>query len=446
MGKTAVKQKQGRRAPRARSEQGMPDCTVPARSADPVVVCPHCLTSAPASQFMPARFEEPSRFECPVCERQIEVRDFIESAARIREEGARSREIMAPIDHRTAQIERLRQRMPFEFLKKLIARIALAYSKKHEDEFTRSQKAKKDERALSGFESSCYYLSTWFALTGRSLRGESSGADRSWALSAKLVDGTLAVQSASSFSITRGLQAEWLVCQALDRATRTIPELANMQLCTNVFLPNPNANELDRGILGNNSYRHIKGGLGGLRPLYNQIDNLAITQHAVYVIEVKSRVGDIVVERGNVPRQILPDGTRKSLARAVQQCEAHASSFATDYPAIPFERIFELTVFAHCDSLENPRDTFYDNVLVSACGGGREACGLDDPAAAPFIQAIAQQERELAGLEPLFTLDEMRVMATKIRKHNGDINGKKEQLHLERLELLEAARKERWRR
>lgn len=431
MGKVKRKQHQGCKPPRRHMPNSMPECTESIEPFDPTAICPHCLNKAAVSQFQIDRFEQPGVFVCPACQKRIEPQDYAAARAHIKAEAEWARTAVQPINNRIASMERLRQRMPFTFLKRLVARVSSAYCNAHQKELIQDRDAQRVSRTAGIFPTSAYYLSSWFSLTGRALTHKTADEKlSSWSLRCNLADNAVAVQGADARPTTRGVHAEWLTHNALDLGIRSGDLPGDMQLCTNIYLPNPHANEQERICFGSSSFGRYSNYLNSVKPLYTQIDCLAITRHAVYVFEVKSRAGDIRVNQNNSPSRTLPDGTTNSLMPAVQQCEAHASAFATMYPNIPFERIFELTIFANCDSFESPHADFKNNVLVSTCSDTE----------APFIHAIARQEQALASKEPLFSLDEAQSMATTIRQRYGDINGKKERLHMERIALLSTLR------
>lgn len=431
MGKSQRKQHQGRKPPRRHMPNSMPECTESSEPFDPTVICPHCLNKAAASQHQTDRFGQPGVFVCPTCRARIEPQDYAAARARIKAEAERTCNAVQPVNNRIAGMERLRQRMPFALLKRLVARISAAYCNAHQTELVQDRDARRALRAVDAFPASAYYLSSWFSLTGRPLSHKAADKSlSSWSLRCDLAGNAIAVQGADNRPTTRGVHAEWLVHNALDLGIRNGDLPSDMQLCTNIYLPNPHANEQERICYGSSFFGRGSSYLNSIKPLYTQIDCLAITRRAIYVLEVKSRGGDIRVNQNNSPARALPDGTTNSLMPAVQQCEAHASAFATMHPAIPFERIFELTVFANCNSFESPHADFKNNVLVSTCSDAH----------APFIHAIARQEHALASKEPLFSLDEVQSMATTIRQRYGDINGKKERLHMERIALISTLR------
>lgn len=433
MGKTEKKAHQGRRAPRTHVDSALPCSDKECEELDPRARCPHCMRTAPVSAFRPRedRFRHPDRFICPACGSKVASSDYFETARRIESERSDAADAARPVLRRIEALEAARERARMRPWRSVLELGARAYRALNRGVLERDGRARAGARVLPDLKRSCYHLSSWFSLTGIPASHRGSRSLRPWTLRPEIVSGGLAVLPGNASSTTRGIQAEWLVYHALEQAMAASELPAEAALCPNIYLANPNACEHDRCLSQASGLRAERDAFRGLRPLYSQIDCLLLTAHAVYVIEVKSRLGDIEVRPGCVPRQTTPAGRTVGLARDVRQCENHASAFATGFPEIPYDRIFELTVYAHCDSFSSERTGFEDNVLVSVC----------DADGGPFTAAIAEQERKLAADEPLWTPAELEELAVSLRSRFGDVTGKKKQLHIERLGLLDHARR-----
>lgn len=77
-------------------------------------------------------------------------------------------------------------------------------------------------------------------------------------------------------------------------------------------------------------------------------------------------------------------------------------------------------------SMANERPWMVDNACVAALGCKGES----------FIEVIEDAERCLQGLSPLFSKDELGRFSDCLIRECGDLNGRKEFLHLERLQKL----------
>ena len=239
MGKSQRKQHQGRKPPRRHMPNSMPECTESSEPFDPTVICPHCLNKAAASQCQTDRFGQPGVFVCPTCRARIEPQDYAAARARIKAEAERTCNAVQPVNNRIASMERLRQRMPFALLKRLVARVSAAYCNAHQTELVQDRDARRALRAVDAFPASAYYLSSWFSLTGRPLSHKAADKSlSSWSLRCDLAGNAIAVQGADNRPTTRGVHAEWLVHNALDLGIRNGDLPSDMQLCTNIYLPN----------------------------------------------------------------------------------------------------------------------------------------------------------------------------------------------------------------
>ena len=76
--------------------------------------------------------------------------------------------------------------------------------------------------------------------------------------------------------------------------------------------------------------------------------------------------------------------------------------------------------------MANERPWMIDNACVAALGCEGES----------FIDVIEDAERNMQGLPPLFSKDELDRFSDSLIKESGDPNGRKEFLHLERLQKL----------
>lgn len=151
---------------------------------------------------------------------------------------------------------------------------------------------------------------------------------------------------------------------------------------------------------------------------FSQVDMVLLTCRAAYVFEVKSRCKEVRWD----PRRDGATGGGKAgrrLAGALGQLADHAYVLQQNIPAYPYERVYEVLLYAEVDDFASAQ-SFVDNVIVADIRGCELSCA----------GAIEQVEREL---EPLMTAAELRDVATTVRERFGDRDLRKRQMHLMRL-------------
>lgn len=168
-------------------------------------------------------------------------------------------------------------------------------------------------------------------------------------------------------------------------------ERACVRICISETVVRTSCSRGHRGAWSGSRFGYLRT-RGALKPLFSQIDCAVITEHAVYILEVKSCYAHVAVDaNGNV---LSYAGTEDSVDRNkspwnrngdVRQCARHASASATRYPQIPFERIFEIVVYVDPFSMANERPWMVDNACVAALGCKGES----------FIEVIEDAERGL---------------------------------------------------
>ncbi len=400
---------------------------------DPSVVCPHCLGAFVLSTAMLSGW----RTVCPHCGMVIAPGDYDERRAEISKNASAASGAASPILSRRNRIAAKHFKTRFSLLKHWYAWRIRRINEDNQEVLVAWDKAKRQLSAAEQFAFSRYYTSSWFQLTGKPLeRGEIDPLEPYRLMSRYGEEGQYRLKAAKGKNrVGRGLQAEWFVYSTLDERVHAEGALRGARVCPNLYIGNGSADELQQGSSG--SWSGSRFGYlrtrGTLRPLFSQIDCAVLTEHAVYILEVKSCYAHVAVDaNGNVlsyaGTKDLVDRNKSSRNRNgdVRQCARHASAFATRYPQIPFERIFEIVVYVDPFSMANERPWMIDNACVATLGCEGES----------FIDVIEDMERSLQGLSPLFSKDELDRFSDCLVGESGDPNGRKEFLHLERLRKL----------
>ena len=419
MGKTVKKQHQGRRVPR--EVQALPDSPLDLRRVDPEVVCPHCLASFNASALGGSHLER----SCPRCEERISGGDYDAARSAVLEALAAAQEAAAPAHEKLDRLAKKEGASRWGLLKRWYRWRMAPVGRRYEDVLTRERQLAQKRRLVKGFARSRYYASPWFNLTGAALAREARGPLEAYELRpAYGQDESYSIRSCDRQGEGKGLLGEWRVFEALAQAASEgrLAEGGSVQLCPNLYLPNmaPRPNDV-----------------GGRRPgppqaLYRQVDCILLTERAVYIFEAKSWRRDIHISSGKRAGKRTGKHKGQSIEHSPQQCAGHADAFAELYPAIPFDRVYELVVYVDPASFANDRHAFYRNACSSVLGDG-DRCGPRN-----FIDVIAEEEDRLAHEAPLFEPGELERVGDEIRARFGDVNGRKEYLHRERLQSIEA--------
>lgn len=400
---------------------------------DPSVVCPHCLELFTLSTAALSGW----RTVCPHCEMIIVPGDYDERRAEISKDASVASKAASPILSCRNRIAAKHFKTRFSLLKRRHAWRIRRINENNWEVLEAWDKARHELAAAERFAHSRYYTSSWFQLTGKPLERGEVGPLAPYRLISQYAkkDRYQLKASKKNNRVGRGLQAEWFVYSTLDERAHAEGLLQGARVCPNLYIGNGSADELQQGSSG--SWSGSRFGYlrtrGALKPLFSQIDCAVITEYAVYIIEVKSCYAHVAVDaNGNV---LSYAGTEDSVDRNknpwncngdVRQCARHASAFATRYPQIPFERIFEIVVYVDPFSMANERPWMVDNACVAALGCKGES----------FIEVIEDTERSLQGLSPLFSKGELDRFSDCLIRESGDPNGRKEFLHLERLQKL----------
>lgn len=404
---------------------------------DPSVVCPHCLgvftlSTAVLSGWRPV---------CPDCGMVIAPSDYDERRAEISKSASAASEAASPILSRRNRIAAKHFKTRFSLLKRWYAWRIRRINEGNREALGAWDQAKRQLSVADHFAYSRYYTSSWFQLTGKPLERGEIGPLEPYRLISRYGEKDQYQLKATKGKnrVGRGLQAEWFVYSTLDERVHAEGLLQGARVCPNLYIGNGSADELQQGSSG--SWSGSRFGYlrtrGTLRPLFSQIDCAVLTEHAVYILEVKSCYGHVAVDaNGNV---LSYAGTKDFVDRNksprnrngdVRQCARHASAFATRYPQIPFERIFEIVVYVDPFSMANERPWMIDNACVATLGCKGES----------FIDVIEDTERSMQKLPPLFSKDELDRFSDCLVRESGDLNGRKEFLHLERLQKLTSMR------
>lgn len=398
---------------------------------DPLVTCPYCVRAFRLSE---TGYSD-SRTLCPHCKETIDEKDYDRRLQEIKDECPSLIEAGDVALKRRDKLAVAQFKTKFELLKRWYGWRIRRLNERNADLFATADEARRKMSMVPTFAYSRYYTSLWFALTGKPLERESEGPLSGYRMRSMYSDdGEYALRVTDrTDSMAHGIRAEYLVFNALVDKTMQNGPLKKARVCPNLYITNESADEMEHGVSGSWSGSRY-GSMrvrGSLKPLFSQTDCLLLTKWAVYVIEVKSRHTHIRVDSdGHVfaPAREGGSSPARSFDADVRQCANHASAFATAFPDIPFERIFELTVYVEPLSFESERLEVADNAYVCSCGAGTGAEEVGD--------VIEEIDTCLHGKKPLFSQKDPYRMSGKILGSYGDSNGRKEYIHLERLETL----------
>lgn len=396
---------------------------------DPQVICPYCVHGFALSR---AKFTDACPI-CPHCNETILTQDYDRRYKEIKTECPPVIEKADRVLKRRDKLAVAQFRSKFELIKRWYGWRMRRLNEKYAQVFSDGEDARRKLNGAQMFAYSRYYTSAWFALSSKPLERASAGPLKSYCMRSKYSDeGEYALYATGPHDPTaRGVRAEWVMFSDLIDALGKSDQLKGARLCPNIYISNPSANEMDHGASGSWSgarYGSIRVN-GNLRPLFSQVDCLLLTKWAVYVIEVKSRRAHVRVDAGGHVSSRLQKGdivSERSLDADVRQCANHANAFATAFPDIPFERIFELTVYVEPLSFASDCLQVADNAYACSCRAGADS----------FADAIEAIDYRLCDQAPLFTQQELYGLSGHIMKTYGDPNGRKEYIHLERLETL----------
>lgn len=395
---------------------------------DALVTCPYCVRAFRLSE---AKYFD-SRTVCPLCKQVIETRDYDRRLKEIKLESPSLIEAGDSALKRRDKLAVAQFKSRFDLIKRWYGWRIRRLNERNAALFMAADEARRKMNMVPTFAYSRYYTSIWFALTAKPLEREAEGPLVKYRMRSsysKEGEYSLCVSDRLD-SMAHGIRAEWLVFNELLSKISESEILEKARLCPNLFISNESANEMDRGTSGSWSgsrYGSIRV-RGNLKPLFSQVDCLLITKWAVYVIEVKSRHGHIRVDSSGHVSTLAKrgGGAQRDLSGDVRQCANHASAFATAFPDVPFDRIFELTVYVEPLSFESECFEVDENAFVCSCGSGVNEV-------TDVIEAI---DYKLHDKETLFTQKELYRFSGKIMESYGDPNGRKEYIHLERLEAL----------
>lgn len=213
-------------------------------------------------------------------------------------------------------------------------------------------------------------------------------------------DGSFIVGARENPAWRKGFMAEVAAFDAL-RSLAATPAAGGSEVLANLYFPK----HRESCVFESGSY-------------FSQVDMVLLTRRAAYVFEVKSRCKEVRWD----PRRDGATGGGKAgrrLAGALGQLADHAYVLQQNIPAYPYERVYEVLLYAEVDDFASAQ-SFVDNVIVADIRGCELSCA----------GAIEQVEREL---EPLMTAAELRDVATTVRERFGDRDLRKRQMHLMRL-------------
>ena len=394
-------------------------------AVDPEVICPHCFEAFAVSD-MPVEGLDGT---CPHCGGRLADGDF----DRARDEvPARAAELAARLEafHASRDGLALRQfKTRWGLVKRFYAWRIRRLNEENAALVADEAQARRRAQLVARLPESRYYTSRWFLQTGRPLSREARGPLSAYTLVPRyLDDGTFALWKRGKGSEGWGILGEWQVFERLRHAREDGALPVGTCILPNLYLSNRSSDEMSTGASGSWSGSRFSGlrTLGDIRPLFSQIDCMVLTAHAVYLIEVKNNHSAISVAADGAATASRGARAPMSLWRDAKQCSDHASAFATCFPDIPFERIYELTVYTNAMSFSTEMAGFVDNAYVGACADGP----------GDFAALIGREERRLQDRGPLFDGDELQAFARHLMDTASDRDGRKEYLHLERLRFL----------
>ena len=432
MGKTLKKQRSGKRVPREAA--ALPENMRGLVAPNPSVECPHCRKSFWVQDgAIMARGRR-----CPRCEKLILPEHYEHLAHKLEEKIAclrRSSDHAVDLKGKLlAKRDSACNKLAILLYDLLLSCIGGIFA----SAFEKAREADALTRELERLAASEYYINDWFSYGGKPLSRSGMGPLQPYGLSARYADGRLDIRPGFGKGIARGIAAEWELFYLLDRAIAKGDLPADMVLCPNVFIRNPNADEREAASTGGwSSWTTCTRGRDDRIPpaLFNQIDLVALSSNAVYIFEVKSRKGSITVNAlGKVG--ITPfDGAKKmSGSKDLRQCARHASAFATRFASVPFERIYEITVYADTTSFVSQQTSLIDNA---------GAFCIDGASSEQLLSTLQDIETDWSKRGQPFGKPARRKMLQALRGECVDTNGRKEYLHIERIETIVALEKER---
>lgn len=424
VGKTVKKKKQGRRP--SYSDSALPDGPGSMSTIDPNVVCPHCGALYEVSRL---RWEG-LVVRCPECGRTISAHDYdqgmLDIPKRASELEGQVKEFLQERDR--FAVRHLKTR--WSLLKRYYAWRMRRLNDAHAELLQADEEARKLQAVVPKFAESRYYTSRWFKLTGKPLRRLARGPLPAYTLVPRYRDdGAFELRKVGPGGEGWGILGEWMVFARLQQAVDDgVFASGPVLVLPNLYLTNQNSDEMDLGTSGSwggSRFGDLRS-LGRILPLYSQIDCLLITVNAVYIIEVKNNHSRIEVNEDGEAFARGRDGYPVALWRDAKQCSNHATAFATCFPEIPFGRIFEITVYSNAISFTTRLKGFRENAYI----------GCFDEGSGNFLAEMLREEARLSEEGPLFTTEEADALGEELKKTALDADGRKEYLHLERLDFL----------
>lgn len=362
---------------------------------DHEAVCPHCHGAFSVGDIVVDGDER----MCPLCAGPLDAGAFDEEALRQIESAQAYRALVRKRNRLIGYVKHARI-WKVELIGRLTFPIRRRIRKWIHRRFDPQLKELGSRRVpLDRFAASRYFCSAYFAETRTPLvfPAKFGGYELCCAYGP---DGSFIVGARENPAWRKGFMAEVAAFDAL-RSFAATPAVGGSEVLANLYFP-----------------KHQESCVFETGSYFSQVDMVMLTRRAAYVFEVKSRCKAV---RWDPCRGVAADGgkTGRRLAGALGQLADHAYVLQRNIPAYPYERVYEVLLYAEVDDFASVR-SFVDNVMVARICGRELSCA----------DAIEQAEREL---EPLMTAAELRDVATTVRERFGDRDLRKRQMHLMRL-------------